>query len=247
MAQSVQYTRHGSELTGTGTTIPRFFMDSVQDELASAEQGRPIFREIERVQILMPGNQFLAPVHNVNDEHRNRWSREYEAFRKGIEIAVDGTPLEQWNMLNKAQVYELKGMHLRTVEDVARMPDAVVQQIPFGQRIREAAAAYLDDAAASALTSKLSAENERLIGDVGLLKRQLEETKAQLDALYTQFNAARNAPHPMASMVPAMSDPMEAARMGAPLASQPSSSLDSFSIRRKPGRPPRVREEPEAA
>lgn len=224
---------------GAGTTIPRFFVDTVPDELATAAAGRPIGKEVERVQILLPANRYLAPVHNVTDEHRQRWPREYEAFKKGIEIAADGTPLEQWNILTKSQVYELKGIHLRTVEDVARMPDSAMQQLPFGQRLREAAAAYLDDAASSALSTRLNAENDRMQSDMVGLKRENEELKAQMNQMWAELQGMRNAPNPLLSRVPSADDPFEQMKQGQPAPSNSGSSFDNFAMPKRRGRPPR--------
>jgi len=241
MANS-QFTRNFE--TGSGQTYPRFFMDSIVDQLATEQQGRPIYKEVERVQILMPANRLLAPVENVNDGHRQLWPKEYAAFKEGHEISPEGTPLEQWNILNKAQVYELKGMHLRTVEDVAKIPDNVAQTIPFGLRLRESAAAYLDDAAASALTTRLGAENDRLKSDIALLQRQNEEMKASVDQMWAEMQAMKNAPNPLLSTPPMMHDPSELAKMGRHVEAPPSSAFENFAPRPRRGRPPR---QPEAA
>lgn len=241
-----QYMR-SFEGTGSGTVYPRFYMDSVQDELATASQGRPIFRDVERVEIILPGNPHLRPVHNVTDEHRQRWAPEYKAFRQGVEIAPQGTPLEEWPVLSRSQIMELKGLGLRTVEDVARMTDVATQRIGTGgQYLRERATAYLDDAAASAFTSRMSAENEKLQTDIAFLQKQNAEMKAQLDQLFTEMQAAKNAPNPLLTTVPGMSDPVEQARMAAPAPPVTGSSFDTFQPRRR-GRPPRTHSETEAA
>ncbi len=241
MAQSVQYTR--TELMGSGTVIPRFFIDSVQDEMASAAHGRPIFRDVERVEIILPGNPHLRPVHAVNDEHRMRWQREYEAFRNGVEISPEGTPLEDWPVLSRSQVLELKGLALRTVEDVARMTDTATQRIGTGgQLLRERAVAFLDDAASSAFTTKVSAENEQLITDNTYLKQQVETMKGQLDQLFAERQARLNAPDPLLTMIPGASDPVERAKMAAPQAEMAGSSFDALAPRRR-GRPPKDRSE----
>lgn len=241
MAQG-QYTRNFE--TGAGESYPRFYIESIQDVLASEQAGRPIFRDVEMVQILMPANRLLSPTHKVTTIDQQRWPNEYKAFRDGEELAPNGTPLEHWNALSRAQVYEFKGLHMRTVEDVAKMTDAAAQQIPFGTRFREAAAAYLDDAAASALTSRLSAENDRMVADMTGLQRQNDELKAQMNEMWTQLQALRTAPNPLLSQI--VTDPFEQARNGVPV-SAPASSFENFTAPKRRGRPPAVRSENDEA
>lgn len=237
-----QYTR--TYETSAGGTYPRFFIESVQDMLASEAAGRPIFKDEERVQILMPANRLLSPVHRVTDEHRNRWPNEYRAFREGIEIAPDGTPLEQWNILSKAQVYEFKGIHIRTIEDVAGMADSAMQQIPFGSRFREAARAYLDDSEASALQTKLTAENDRMTADIVGLRRENLAMREQMDKMWAELQNLRSAPNPLQTQI--VADPYEQARLGRPVESGPS-AFENFNAPKRRGRPPSVRSETEAA
>ena len=145
------FTRTNGAAPGEATVYPRFFMDAVQDIIASEQQGRPIFREEERVEIIMAGNPYSKPVHRVTQEHKDRWPKEYDAFRKGEEIAVHGTPLEQWSILKRSQVLELKALGFVTVDQLAEMNDHAMQRIPmYGRRLKELAGAFIDDARAAA-------------------------------------------------------------------------------------------------
>src|ERR1700744_123488 len=90
---------YGAPSTGV---YPRFFVDQVQDMVASEQQGRPIYRDEERVEIIMPGNAQTRFVARVTTEHTGRWPKEYQAFKEGIEIPPDGTPLEEWPILKRS-------------------------------------------------------------------------------------------------------------------------------------------------
>ena len=58
----------------SSNTYPRFFTESVKDHVASAREGRDIFKPEERVEIIMPGiSQLTKPVEKVSQEHVDRW------------------------------------------------------------------------------------------------------------------------------------------------------------------------------
>lgn len=207
------YTRTNGAAPGQATVYPRFFMEAVQDIMASEQQGRPIFREEERVEIIMAGNPYARPVFRVAHEHRERWPSEYEAFKKGQEISPDGTPLEQWPVLKRAMVLELKALNFVTVEQLAAMSDHAMQQIPmYGRRLKDLAQAYLDDAKAIAMVTAATAQNERKDQEIAALKLQVENMASQMQTMFAQMQARLDAPHPIASGVPGMGDPMEALR-----------------------------------
>jgi hypothetical protein len=206
-----QFTRswNGSEQAPPGSVRPRFYLDPVQDELASAREGRPIFKEVERVEIFMPGNPYAIPVFNVTDQHRERWPREYEQFREGIEQTAEGTPIAEWPILNRAQVLELKALQLQTVEEVAALSDLACQRAMGLNQLRTKAQAYLDDAAAMALTEQLSKQNEDQRSEIASLTRQVEELGSLVTKLHGEVMGMRNAPNPIASAIPGMADPFQ--------------------------------------
>ncbi len=236
---------NGSEQAGPGSVRPRFYLDPVQDELATAQEGRPIFREIERVEIFLPGNPWTQPVHNVTDEHRSRWPREYELFRQGMEQTAAGTPLAEWPILNRAQVLELKAIQLQTVEEMAELSDHACQRAMGLTQLRAKARAYLDDAAAMALTEQLSSQLEMQRTENASLQRQVKELGDLVTKLHGEVMGMRNAPSAIATTIPGQADPFQQIAMqhpGVDDRGNPTSSLGAFaevreSERRRPGRP----------
>lgn len=223
-----------------GNNYPRFFIDSVQDMVASENEGRPIYRDEERVEIFMPGNPYTRPVERVSNEHKQRWPKEYAAFKDGIEMSPDGTPLEEWSILKRSQILELKGLGFKTVEHIRDMDDHAIQRIPmYGRRLRELAEVFLDDASRIAMTNKLSAENDKKDAEIAALRHQVEEMGKLTHQVHSEMQAMKNAPSVIATNIPGMSDPVEVAKSAPAVAT---SSLDSIGTRRG-GRPPMPRDE----
>ena len=217
---------------GDGSNHPRFFVDQVQDVVASEREGRPIYRDEERVEIIMPGNPHTRPVARVSDEHRQRWPKEYAAFKEGIEVSPDGTPLEEWTILKRSQVMELKGLGFKTVEHIRDMDDHAIQRIGMGgRRLKELAAAFLDDAERMALATRLSAENDRKDAEIAALRTQVEEMGRLTQQIHSEMQGMRNAPSAAMTNIPGLSDPIEQgkAHQQQPVAS---SSLDNIGSRR---------------
>jgi hypothetical protein len=250
------YTRTNSFGGGVDTTVPRFHIESIPDPIASAREGRPIFRDRLEIELITPGNPYNIPNEIVNEGHKQRFPREYEAYMKGIEISPDGTPLEQWPLLRPGQVKELKGMDFSTVEQVANMSDHATQRFMGGMRIRDLARAYLDEAAHSAALSKATADNEHKDSQIAELTHKVEELSVLLNMVHEQMQQLRDAPSPIATAVPFMSDPVAMSRptvsdprmnvgsslsgMNEPLSNLPNveSSLSNLpEVRRGPGRP----------
>jgi hypothetical protein len=230
--QHGEYTRtDGGSASGV---YPRFYMEAVEDPLASAQAGRPIFKEEERVEIIMPANQLLAPVHRVTDVDRQRFPREYDAFRRGVELAPEGTPLEEWPRLNRAHVAELKALGFRTVEEIAVASDTIIQRIMGGYGLRDAAKAYLDDAEYLSQNARLTADNDQLRMEVSNLQRQVTEQGELLRQVHSEMMAGKNTPHPLLTNTAAQIDPLSGMGHAEPVSG---SSLAGFETKRRPGRP----------
>lgn len=213
---------------------PRFYVEAVLNPVATEREGRQIFSDVETVEIIIPGSsQYTKHKERVNNEHRARWPKEYEAFKRGIELAPDGTPLEEWPILAASQRAELKAMGLLTVEHVRDMNDHVIQRIKMGGRkLKEAAEIFLDDAARIAATTRLAADNDRKDAEIAVLRRQIEEMGQLMNARFAELQAMKDAPNPLATIIPGMHDPAETARQALPQ-EQAQSSLDGMAAPRR--------------
>lgn len=60
--------------------------------------------------------------------------RPYEAWKKGQDAPIDGTPLEAWPGVTRGQVSHFKLLNIRTVEELAQSNDATMDRIGLGSR-----------------------------------------------------------------------------------------------------------------
>lgn len=220
----------------TARVIPQFYMDAIEDPIASRKEGRECWRSVERVRLIIPGSP-NQPVENVNDFHRTEYRAEYEKFKAGESEVANGIPLEQWPALKKQHVLELKALNFRTVEDCAGMSDTVMQRVPFGMRIRDLAKAYLDDAYSQAELNKAMAERDARTAEVAELRAKVDELSALLARVHTDMAQLRDRPSDIATAVPSHMDPV--ARSMPTYASDDGarSSLADLPAPRRRGRP----------
>jgi hypothetical protein len=239
--KNAQFLRNdrGDPSSSDGSTWVEFFLDTIPDEAASAAAGRQVWKEEERVRYYFPGNQTNRPVFKVTQQEIDKWPKQYEAFKAGHEMSIDGIPLEQWPVLKKSQVLELKALGFQTVEQIAAMNDNIIQKVGMGAReLKNLAIAYLDDAESQALAARLSAENQKYASTVAEQNKKIEELSTLLNQVHSQLVTLQSAPSPVATSIPSMSDPMEAARMAQPQEPVGQSSLAGLAApRRGPGRP----------
>lgn len=165
--------------------VPRFYTKAQLNGFKSNQAGRPVHEDVEFVEIHVPGDRKTVVDTLVKDEHRRRWPREYEAFKKGQEVAVVGTALEDWAPISRALVEDLRYAHVRTVEQLAALTDGQLEKVlPMGGvSWREKAQRFLEAAAGSAPAEKLAAENEALRGSMATMEETMRAMQAQLAAL----------------------------------------------------------------
>lgn len=141
-----------------GGVTPLFKTQAVYNEAKSKEAGRPVFDEIEMVEVWFAGDRLQRPCFEVTDEHRNRWPKEYEAFKSGMTVSESGTPLEHWPRMTVGKVAELKALGILTVEGLAQMPDRNLANLGMkGRELREEARSFLAAAAGTADVTKMAA------------------------------------------------------------------------------------------
>jgi hypothetical protein len=178
------YTIHQRPGAGDENLLVKFYFDAVKDDVETAKEGRPIFKEVEMIDIRIPGSKDNIVVRPVRPRDLERFPRHYAAFKQRTEGGekLIGTPLEQWPLLTKAQVEELKFFNIRTVEQLGGAPDSTGQKFMgfngMKQKAQDYVAASKDSAALSQMRDKLESAQSMIdqqAQDLKDLRRQVKK------------------------------------------------------------------------
>ena len=169
---------------GDKNLMIQFHTLPMMDTQKSQDEGRPIYRDVEHVRILIPGSKESVVDKVVTDIERRRFKDLYEKWKANEQLDFTGTPLESCTWMAKSLVEEMKFFHVRTVEQLAELSDTHAQKFPGIRQYINLAKAYIAQAekgkAASDLAAAMDAqkkENE----DLREMIRGLQETLARLE------------------------------------------------------------------
>lgn len=184
----------------------------VQDPKATIEAGKPMFGEgIDAlIQIDKYSNirfQFMGPrkdeteaafLARVPNEIRVNWMPQLNAWLSG-QTMNDGTPLEIMAWITPAQVANLRGVGIASVEALAAASDGILA--PLGMNasaMRSQAKAWLDERAGKAISSvgRLEDENQALKGQLAEQAEALKAMQEQLAAMAHEDTGKRGPGRP---------------------------------------------------
>ena len=159
-----------------GLAIAKFYTHTVQDVGLSNSRGRWVGRDVEMVRVIIPGDKHNIVERRIKPSDKIQYAKEYEAFRKMEDHVPDGTLLQTWPMLSRAQVEDMRYMNIFTVEQIAGLPDDKLSALGLGGRMwRNHAKAFLEASRTGAVPAQMVAENERLRSSVEMLTKQLQD------------------------------------------------------------------------
>ena len=174
--------------------VPRFYMGLIQNELKSKEAGRPIFDDIEMLEIKWAGNtksELHAPANDRcdrplrnpenNDRYYVKWkdhpdfAKAYEAFKAGQGGAVHGTPLSELPFLTEGRRAELRAINIHSAEQLASLTGAQIGKYGFGMGdLCKQAQNYLERAKGTELDVKHEREKDEMRAEMAALRAQMD-------------------------------------------------------------------------
>ena len=160
----------------------RFFYKEREDKAATLKEGRPCFKEVEYVEIRVPGNRDPQACRPATHRDKERFPRHYEAFQRRTELPEEGTLLKEWPQVSRSQVEELSFLNVKTVEQLAAMADTHANKLHGGYILKDRAQKWLEQAGESkliaekeALQSRLNAMEARLLEMQELMAQQVDD------------------------------------------------------------------------
>lgn len=123
-----------------------------------ARNGRPVGEQAEIVW------SFIEPA--------------YKAWKEGLEIPENGTPLAAWGGMGSQQIKAFRRAGLKTIEDVAEMNDTVMGriQMPNVRSYRDQAKTYLEGRDTAELAKQISARDDQM----RVMQAEMEKMRAAM-------------------------------------------------------------------
>lgn len=164
-----------------------FYVNAVPHEGKSAEEGRPIYMDVEYIKIVIPGTKNEGANRPVREDDKKRFPRHYAAFKEGLAEQVIGTPLEELVSIPVSRRAELKAQGIKTVEMLAGVSDTTGPKLGMGWLDnRKVANEYLTAAKERGGLDRVLNENKQLKQDLEILQAQLVEVNKRFQALEKQ-------------------------------------------------------------
>jgi len=151
-------------------TIILFEERPVPDAVATKRDNAPRFKMRTYITKLTPGDRLLKVERYANDQDKIEFPAEWAAFQKKQEVPLQGTPIDAWPPLNRAQVMEMKAVNIFTVEQLADLSDAHVQKFMGGQMFRTKARDFIKASRSMTNTEDLEKKVKELTEMVEQLK-----------------------------------------------------------------------------
>ena len=150
------------------TNIARFFKRWKPNNFQSEQQGKLVGEEVDYIEIRTPGDKLNISKRQATAQDKSQYFHEWDLYQQGMEQVAKGTPLCQWPVMEDDTIAMLNYHNIHTVEALAALSDAGLQQIGIGARkLQRGAELFLEEVKAkgietSAENDAAKAENERL-------------------------------------------------------------------------------------
>jgi len=151
----------------------------------SDKAGRAIYKEIDYITIIVPGDKASIVERPVQSYDATRFAAKYANWKANAGVVQEGTPISSLPKMTPSKIEEYKYFSIHTVEQLAAASDSVGQKFFGFQDDKRSANAFLEIA-------KGNAPFERMSGELKERDAKIEEMQSQIEALNKMMNKAKN-------------------------------------------------------
>lgn len=155
-----------------------FFRGSIINDAKSLEAGRQVSDDVDMVRIQAPGQRDYV-VHRVDDGHKFRFPRQWAQYQANAEQLGSGTQLSDVTWLSPGQISDLRAANIRTVEQLAAVPDSQGHTLMGFHGLKQRAQVFLEQAAGNAPLIKMVAELEKRDTEIAELRAIVDRLVAE--------------------------------------------------------------------
>lgn len=181
--QQFETNRGNPRFAGDKSLYIKFYHQPVLDKTESLKEGRPIYRDKEYVDIIVPGDKGNIVTRPVRPMDRLRWPELYKSFHENAEQIQVGTPLAVWPGITRSQVEELKFFKVLTVEQLASMSDSVAQRFMGINSLRTRAQTFLEASKGMAQNDQFNDAMSKKDAQIAALNEAVKELSAAVASI----------------------------------------------------------------
>jgi hypothetical protein len=180
---------------------------AVLNDAKTAEHGRPIYDDLEIVEVRFPGSRSvsvfpaMAVSHWSSDQYggnqvkvtyAERFAHQYRQFKMQTAQTKAGTPLTHAPFLTEARRAELRAQNIYTVEALSGIDGQELKNLGYnGRELKNQAMAYIEESKTNAVNTKAIAELEQLKARNEILEedvKRLKEAQPAPDATFDNMS-----------------------------------------------------------
>lgn len=174
-------------LGGAKGLLVKFFRGTVQDPVESAKAGYPKHRAVEMIRIIVPGDRDNIVEREVLPIDLQRFESIYSRWKaQGDGPEMDGLPLTAWPSMDAALAEDLRYWKIYTVEQLAALPDNLLQKIGPLHEWRKKAQNFLAAAKDNAVLERFQADAKSKDAEIASLKEMVARLNEKLEDFVTK-------------------------------------------------------------
>jgi len=162
--------------------LVKFLIKPKQDKAKSLDEGRPVFKDTEYIDIKIAGNRTGGACRPATPADKQRFSEHYAAFKQRTDQDLaTGMPLIEWPLISRSFAEELAFFHVKTVEQLATMADSQISKFMGGYDLRGKAKKWLEQVdkdkpmwEMDGRMKRMEVENESLKSSLAALIAEME-------------------------------------------------------------------------
>lgn len=188
--------------------LVKFYVKPRPDNAESLKAGRPIFKDVEYIDIKIPGDRTGGVARPASHADKQRFRAHYEAFKSRIEMPLSGTPLIEWPLVSRSLAEELAFHNVKTVEHLSTMSDTHSGKFMGLNALKAKALKWLEQAGEEAKVHELQQELLERDERIATQGAQLEILQEQMAALMSDKDAPVDSP-PAVAKTPSLTSELD--------------------------------------
>lgn len=155
--------------------LVQFRTEPKKAQAKSREKGRPVYEDIDVIEIRNPADQFTVIVRAATEQDKRTYRKAWTAYSNENKAdKVEGTLLREWRGITRAQAQEAAYFKILTVEQLAEADEETIADLGMEWfDLKKDAELYLLDTQSTAERTAMADENQKL-------RKQLEEMQKAL-------------------------------------------------------------------